>query len=123
MAELRSGVHPSSWDVFNWSKAQHPHATAGCQLTGVWPPMLPLACADTALPPPPPRPPCSALFAMPERLRGENLFYSFDVGFLHVMVYNTGALCCSQEGGDRRAKGLAGVRRPLPLLLSKGRRI
>lgn len=59
---------------------------------------------------------------MPERLRGENLFYSFDVGFLHVMVYNTGALCCSQEGGDRRAKGLAGVRRPLLLLLSKGRR-
>lgn len=34
-------------------------------------------------------PACSAMFAMPQR-RNENLFYSFDVGPLHVLVYNTG---------------------------------
>lgn len=27
---------------------------------------------------------------MPQRQRGDNLFYSFDLGPLHVLVYNTG---------------------------------
>lgn len=33
-----------------------------------------------------------ALFAMPQRQQGDNLYYSFDLGPLHVLVYNTGAL-------------------------------
>lgn len=33
---------------------------------------------------------CRQLFAMPNRALGEGLFYSFDLGPLHIMAYNTG---------------------------------
>ncbi len=35
---------------------------------------------------------CRELFAMPNRAMGENMFYSFDLGPLHVLAYNTGRL-------------------------------
>lgn len=47
-----------------------------------------------------------ALFAMPQRQRGDNLYYSFDLGPLHVLVYNTEAFFWPDSFGEAQQRAM-----------------
>ncbi|KAI7840052.1 hypothetical protein COHA_006183 [Chlorella ohadii] len=47
-----------------------------------------------------------ALFAMPRRQRGDNLFYSFELGPLHVLVYNTEAFFWPDSFGEAEQRAM-----------------